>query len=150
MSYNRERDHRCFKRPRLPSGIIFGLFLIYLGLAFALKNLNLIYIEDVLLYCPCFLIALGLARLWNRGVFNFWGQIFLSCGILLQTAFLLDLDVIGIWWPAIIVWLGIIVVLRAFMPKKNHLNIRLIPSQERHWQRHGDMDKPSLTVENKD
>jgi len=144
---SRKFDHGYFKRPHLPSGIIFGLFLIYLGVAFTLKNLNLIYIEDALLYCPCFLIVLGLIRFWNRGVFNFWGHMLLLCGILLQVAFLWNLDVIEIWWPALVIWLGIIIAFKAFLPVKKHPNLRLIPSHENHWQRHDDIDMSSVIVE---
>jgi hypothetical protein len=150
MYGNKEHDHRRFKRPRLPSGIVFGLFLIYLGAAFLLENLSLIYIEDALVYCPCVLIALGIVRLWNKGVFNIWGQILLSSGLLLQVAFLWDLEAIETWWPMLIVWVGVIVAFRAFVPKKNHPNVQLVPSHKCHLQRQDDIDMTSITVGHED
>jgi hypothetical protein len=150
MSDSQERDHRRFKRPRLPSGIVFGLFLIYLGAAFLLENLSIIYIEDALVYCPSVLIAFGVVRLWNGGVFNIWGQILLSSGLLLQIASLRDLDAIEIWWPMLIVWVGVIVAFRAFVPKKNHPNVQLVQSHKCHLQRQDDVDMNSITVGHED
>jgi len=147
VSYSQEFDYEYFKRPHLPGGIILGLFLIYLGVAFTLENLNLIYIEDALLYCPCFLIVLGLLRFWNRGVLNFWGHVFLLCGVLLQAAFLLDFYVIQIWWPALMIWLGIIVVFKAFLPGKKHPNVCSLSSYERHWQHCDDIPMSSIIVD---
>jgi len=149
MSYCLDCDHKYFRRPPMPSGIISGLFLIYLGMAFALENLNLIYIEDALLYCPSFLIALGLVRLWNRGVFNFWAHILLSCGILLQAAFLRDFYIIEIWWPALIIWLGITVVFRAFL-SGNHKKTTLLSSRECHLHQHNDNIGTTSIVEHEE
>jgi hypothetical protein len=132
------------------SGTVFGLFLIYLGSAFVLENLNLVYIEDILAYCPSFLIASGIIKLWDKGIFNIWGQILLSGGSLLQTACLWNTEAIEVWWPVMIVWIGIIVALRAFLPNKYHPNVRVISCHEHHCQRHNDIDAISVTVEHED
>ena len=82
---------RCCKRsrrPQFPMGLIFGLALICLGIAFLLNNLHIIYIEDALMFSPLVLIAWGLARLWNKGILNVWGHILVVTGVLLQIVFL--------------------------------------------------------------
>jgi putative Mn2+ efflux pump MntP len=121
-----------FKRPRFPSGIIFGLAIICLGVGFLLHNFFLIHIEDVLQYSPCVLIAFGLARLWNRGILNIWGQIRLNGGIFLQIAFL-SRNRMELYWPVLLIWVGVLMVIKAFMPKKARPAVKVAPSHEHEW-----------------
>ena len=104
--------------PRLPRGVLFGLVLIFIGIAFLFENLGLIYIEDALQFFPCLIIAFGLARLWSRGFLNVWGQVLAIGGVLLQLAFLGHDEAIEYWWPMLVIWVGVIVILRAFVPKR--------------------------------
>jgi hypothetical protein len=143
-----------FKRPRFPSGTIFGLAIICLGVAFLLHNFFLIHIDDVLQYSPCVLIAFGLARLWNRGILNIWGQILLVGGTILQIVFFTR-DRMELWWPVLIIWIGIIVVIKAFMPRKARPTVvKDDPGHEHEWPEDWprgveldiDADTPSLAV----
>ena len=140
-------------RPRFPSGVIIGLATICLGVAFVFHNLRLIYIEDVLQFLPCIVIALGIARLWNRGFFSVWGHILVMGGMLLQ---ILALQIwahnndmpIGKWcdvemlWPVLVIWVGIIVLAKGVLPKKEKPSVgkgaetaQANPNQEHHWHR---------------
>jgi len=140
------------KRSKFPMGVIIGLVLIFLGAAFILDNLKLIYIEDVLQFWPCALIAMGLARLWNRGFLNVWGQLAVICGILLQFIWLgydpfYDLF-IDIWWPAFIIWFGLVIVIKACLPKKKHQKDTETSPDEYDWPRQGqdDIDTAPVTI----
>jgi hypothetical protein len=147
-----------YKRPRFPSGIIFGLATICLGVAFLLHNFFLIHIEDVLQYSPCLLIAFGLARLWNRGILNIWGQIMLNGGIFLQIVFL-SRNRMELYWPVLVIWIGSLVVVKAFLPKKSRpAVVKDAPSHDQEWpgdwprgveldiDSEADTDAPSLAV----
>lgn len=138
---------KTFKRPRLPMGVIIGLVLICLGAAFLLENLNLIYIEDILQFWPCAIIAIGLVTLWNRGVFSVWGQILVICGALLQVIEL-GFDIfIEVWWPVLVIWVGLLVIIKAFLPSRKHLEVKEIPPDEHQWPQPGDIDAPAITIE---
>jgi hypothetical protein len=125
-------------RPRLPGGVVFGLIIIGLGIALALENLKLIYIEDAAVFLPCILILAGLVRLWNRGFFSVWGQILLLGGIILQIEALDFAVIVDLSWPMLIIWVGLLVAIKAFLPKKTPFQIHepLSEEQEHAWQWH--------------
>lgn len=129
---------RCCKRsrrPQFPMGLIFGLALICLGIAFLLNNLHIIYIEDALMFSPLVLIAWGLARLWNKGILNVWGHILVVTGVLLQIVFLDDCSgrFHEIYWPTIIIWIGLIIMIKAFVPKRVKHGLQITPREESEW-----------------
>jgi len=147
------KKSKNFRRPRLPEGIVFGLILICLGVVLMLHNLNLIYIEDVLLFSPCALIVIGLVRLWNKGFFSIWGQILVIGGLLLQIAVLRCDVVVHLWWPALIVWVGILIIIKAFLPKKSRSGAKVIQpqeSQEYDWPQNVDIDAVVIEHQNED
>jgi hypothetical protein len=114
---------RCFEqsrrrsRPRLSGGAFFGLILIVLGLVFLLDNLRVIYAEDALNLWPCALIALGLLRLWSRGFLSVWGQLLVAGGVLCLAGVFWNEAAIEVWWPVLVVWAGLFVALKAFVPR---------------------------------
>jgi len=130
------------RRPQIPKGIIFGLILIGLGVAFMLHNIYYIYIGDVLIYWPCALIVAGLVRIWNRGLFSIWGQILLMGGILLQLAQLqiyygsFYFSFIEMWWPVLMIWVGLLVTVKAFLPKKCRWKAKERPYARDEWPKH--------------
>jgi len=138
------------KRPRLPEGIIFGLILICLGVVFMLHNLNLIYIEDALQFSPCAFIAIGLVRLWNRGFFSIWGQILVMGGLLLQIVALRSDVVVHLWWPALIIWVGILIIVKAFFPRKSRSGVKVIQPQEYDWPQNVDIDATVIEHQSED
>jgi len=132
------------RRPQIPKGIIFGLILIGLGAAFMLHNLYCIHIEDVLIYWPCALIVAGLVRIWNRGFFSIWGQILLMGGALLQLALLQNyydsvyFSFIEMWWPVVMIWVGLLITVKAFLPKKRCRRGKKQPYARDEWPMHED------------
>jgi len=145
------------KRPRIPGGVIFGLILIGLGAAFLLHNLYYFYIGDVLVYWPCALIVAGLVRIWNRGFFNVWGQILLVGGVLLQLVQLqeyyrgLYFDFIEMWWPALMIWVGLIITVKAFLPRRCRQKAQVQEPPPAHdqygeWPGHGDEDSGAVPI----
>ena len=149
--FKRGRHSKCFKRPQLPMGVVFGLIIICLGVGMVLDNLCLIYMPDVLLFSPCALIVMGFVMFWNRGLFNIWGQILVFGGLLMQiTVFRRDLLTVQLWWSALIIWVGILVVIKAFIPKKpknTPQKVQVVPFDERQWNQDiDDIDAPSVVV----
>jgi len=141
------RPGKSVKRPQLPIGVVIGLILICLGAALLLENLNLIYIEDALQFWPCALIAIGLAKLWNRGVLNVWGQVLVIGGLLLQLL-QLGFDIfIEVWWPALVIWIGLLVVIKAFLPKNTRPRVEETKPCEHGWSQQGDIDAAPITIE---
>jgi len=104
-------------RPRLSGSVVFGLVLVFFGVAFLLDNLGVIYAEDLLNFWPCVLIALGLMRLWNHGFLSVWGQLLVAGGLLWQMDIWWKGALIDVWWPVLVVWAGLFVALKAFFPK---------------------------------
>ena len=149
--FKRGKKHsRDSKRPRLPMGVVFGMILIFLGAAFMLDNLGFIYIEDVLRFSPCALIAMGLVRLWNRGFFNIWGQILVMGGVLLQAAVLRSDVAVHLWWPALVIWVGIIIIIKAIIPKKSRPDVKTIQPNEYGWPQNVDIDGVTIERQNED
>ena len=154
--FKRGKKHsKDSKRPRLPMGVVFGLTLIFLGTAFMLDNLRLIYIEDVLQFLPCALIAMGLVRLWNSGFFNIWGQILVMGGILLQIAVLRNDVVVHLWWPALVIWVGVLIVIKAITPKKSRPEksppgVKTIQPNEYDWPQNIDIDGVTIEHQHED
>jgi hypothetical protein len=129
-------------------GVIFGLALVCLGIAAILHNLRLICIEDALRFSPTVIIAWGLARLWNKSVLNVWGHTLIVVGGLLQIGFL-DCwrgRAFEIYWPAIIIWIGLVISIKAFVPKSPKMEMLPTYNDESGWpgweaqQRTGDTD----------
>jgi hypothetical protein len=112
------------RRPQIPKGVVFGLILIGLGAAFLLHNIYYIHIGKVLIYWPCALMVAGLVRIWNRGFFSVWGHILLVGGALLQLAQLqiyygsFYFSFIEMWWPVLMIWIGLLITVKAFIPKR--------------------------------
>jgi len=146
------------RRPQIPKGIIFGTILIGLGVAFLLHNIYYIYIGDVLVYWPCALMVAGFVRIWNKGFFSIWGQILLVGGALLQLAQLqvyygsLYFSFIEMWWPVLMIWVGLLVTVKAFIPKKCRRRAKEQPYVGDEWPKHehegsdGDTDTVSIST----
>lgn len=132
-------DQRHSKRPHFPSGVIFGFFLIFLGVAFILHNMELIDIVDALYFSPCVLIAFGLAAIWNKGIFNVWGHLQLVGGAVLQMG-VLGYRAVETWWPILIIWVGLLVSIRAVMPKKKPKLGSAAQSDDEQWHWQTDKD----------
>lgn len=100
------------KRSVMTPRLIFGLFLIFIGMVFALDQLNWVYWEDVLEFWPVVLIVAGAGKLFWPGSAS--GRITGLILVLIGAWLLLEeLDYIyfSFWdyWPLLLVVIGIYV-----------------------------------------
>jgi hypothetical protein len=107
---------RTPRRPdRIPRGVVLGLLLMLCGGALLAHNMRWMHIEDLLQYWPVGLVLLGLAHLLNRGLLSTWGHILIAVGTFLLAGFLGYDDQVERYWPLAIVYVGVIMTLRALL-----------------------------------
>jgi hypothetical protein len=105
-------------RPRVTAQVLFGLFVIVVGVLFTLDNMELIHAEDYLRYWPAVFVAVGAVKLLDASKQGHgWvsGVILLSIGVvmLLERITYVRFD-FGELWPLLIVALGAYLVWRGF------------------------------------
>ena len=90
--------------------LVFGLFIICLGVVFTLDNLGLVRAGEILRWWPGFLVVIGLMRLMGLGCRqSLWrGLVYLIAGgwLLLHAAGLVSLNPWHLW-PVLLIVLGI-------------------------------------------
>ena len=95
--------------------LIFGLFIIILGLLFTMENIGILYARDILRYWPILIALYGIAKIVQSQTTaqKAWGIFWVSVGSLW---FLDRLDILyfNIWdfWPLILVALGLSLIWR--------------------------------------
>jgi predicted membrane protein len=111
------------EKPRpLPRRIIFGLFLVCLGLLFILDNLEVFDIWALVYLAPATLVVIGILLIRKKGFFSFWVQLFLFCGFMVNTAMALeDYKIIIKWWPISIIWIGFLFFLKGYLVRKKQI-----------------------------
>lgn len=94
-----------------------GLFLIALGLLMVLAQWQHAPFHHLGHYWPLILIAFGLCRMVDRGLFAIWPHAMILAGLYFE----MEQLGYGYWserlWPLGIVWLGIVMILRGFRPR---------------------------------
>jgi hypothetical protein len=86
----------------------------------------------------------GFVRIWNKGFFSIWGQMLLVGGALLQLAQLqvyygnFYFSFIEMWWPVLMIWVGLLITVKAFLPKKCDRRAKEQPYTRDEWPKHGD------------
>jgi hypothetical protein len=108
---------RKIRRDLFPRRIVIGLLLISLGVLFYLNNINYLSLERLWRFWPMILGVLALERFVNRGPLAMEGHILALMAALLQLTCLERYSIVEDWWPLAVVWLGIIIVLRALFPR---------------------------------
>ncbi len=107
--------------PRPTPQLVFGIIIIFVGVLFALDNLNILAAGEFLRYWPLALMAIGLAKLLDaespEG--RLLGGIFFGAGsiLLLDTLHVLRFSV-HLIWPLILVAVGLFVAWQAVMRDK--------------------------------
>lgn len=100
-------DHRG---PRVTPQLLFGLFVVAVGILFTLQNMGLLDADDYVGYWPVILVAVGLLKLWQSkdgagGTFS--GMLLTVAGtwLLLEHAAVVR---ISFWdlWPMLLVFFG--------------------------------------------
>lgn len=106
------------RKDRFPRRIVLGLLLIALGVTFYLHNVQLLDLERIWRYWPMILGVLALERFVNRGPLAMEGHILALMAVGLQLLSLERYSILERWWPLAVIWLGIVIVLRALFPGK--------------------------------
>ena len=106
------------ERPPLFSAkLVFGLAVVALGLILMADSLHWYDAWHLLTWWPLALAAFGLARLAQDGPLSLRGHVWLGFSV---AGFMSQFGPWGLlerWWPAFLVWGGIIVTLRAIFPQ---------------------------------
>ncbi len=105
-------------RPSLFSPkLVFGLTVIALGLILLANTFRWYDGWHLLTWWPLVLAAFGLARLGEDGPLSLRGHVWLGFAV---AGFIQQFGPWGLldrWWPAFLVWGGVIVTLRALFPQ---------------------------------
>jgi len=104
------------RSPIFSPKLVFGLTVIALGLILMADSLRWYDAWHLLTWWPLVLAAFGLARLTQDGPLSLRGHIWLGLSV---AGFLHQFGPWGLlerWWPAFLVWGGLIVTLRAIFP----------------------------------
>lgn len=106
------------RKSHFTTKLVIGVLFMAFGVAFLLHNLNIVDVDRTLQFWPLALIILGLERLFTRGFLRATGgHILILVGLGLQLASLEKEFLLEKWWPLGIVWLGLVITLRALWPK---------------------------------
>jgi len=104
--------------------LIYGLFIVIIGILFLLDSLSILSSGDILsTYWPIFLIVVGLTNLIDRSNSSLFGFILIVVGIFYQLK-LLEFININIWdfiWPVILIMVGLWLIFPK--RKKKPLNV---------------------------
>ena len=100
-------------RKRYLIGLVTGLTLILLGLAFFLQNLGLMPLGVALRVWPAVLLVLAAGSFVRHGLLSTGGHLLVLAAVALQLKDLGHGPWLVQWWPVALVWLGVIKVLRS-------------------------------------
>ena len=110
-----------------PQGrLVVGIGLILFGLLFLAYRLHLLPehfpfgllpVDEPWRLWPMILVVLGLARLASSGWLHGKGHVLLALGVTFQAVMLEQEHLVERWWPMLLVWWGLITVLRALKPR---------------------------------
>jgi Domain of unknown function (DUF5668) len=103
--------------PLFSTKLVFGLTVIAVGLLLMVNSFHLYDGWHLLTWWPLVLAAFGLAHLIRDGILSLGGHIWLgfsAAGFIQQFG---PWGLLDRWWPAFLVWGGIIVTLRAVFPQ---------------------------------
>ena len=109
-------EHSTHGEGSFTGKLLVGLVLMALGVIFFLHNLGVLDAEYALRFWPLVLVLIALSRFWRRGFLSLSGHILLLLGIGLQIANFERYSLLERAWPLGLVWLGVILVLRALFP----------------------------------
>lgn len=105
------RQMRAYHNPM--SGAIWGLALIGIGGLFLLRNMGILYFDNIWQYWPVILIALGVSKLIAGGHFVIPGAVLTVIGSIFLLRNLDIIDNVGSYlWPAILIATGAAMLMR--------------------------------------
>lgn len=103
------------RRPRRHLGT--GVFLILLGLILALTQWQGSPLHGIGHHWPLILIAFGVARMVDRGLLHPYAHAAILVGLYFELDALGNYDWIHRAWPLGLVWIGLILTVRALRPR---------------------------------
>jgi len=117
---------------RLRSRLVFGFFIIIVGVVALLDNLDVFDARLVQPYWPMVFVALGLLHIAQRP--DARGAVFGIAAIIVGGAMTLNnLHVIHFhwheWWPLFLIFAGVSVIARAFSPRCARAGVRQFPDR---------------------
>ena len=120
MEQRRERWERRRERADFGGkplgGVLFGLVIMGFGLLFLLRNLNIIYVDDIWQYWPVILIVIGVSKLVSpRGTHDIVpGLVIGGIGtfFLLRNLGIIYGNIWGYMWPLILIGVGASMLIR--------------------------------------
>jgi predicted membrane protein len=114
--WNERQMRRGSYGPNPMGGAIFGILMIAGGLLFLLRNLGVVFIDNLWSYWPVILIALGASKLFqSRGAHvDFGGAVLVLIGgvFLLRNLGILFLNPFALIGPGILIFLGVSILMR--------------------------------------
>ena len=103
--------------PLFSAKLVLGLTVIAVGLILLVDSLHLFDAWRLLTWWPLALAALGVAHLLRDGILSRGGHLWLAFSV---AGFIQQFGPWGLldrWWPAFLIWGGLIVSLRAIFPQ---------------------------------
>lgn len=114
------------RKPDIPPGrraagrVLLGLCVIAAGAALLASNLGLMPFEISYRLWPLILVALGLAKLVEKGALSGGGHWLILLGLFLLAGFLEREDLVERWWPLAIIWAGLLISARAWLNQRRN------------------------------
>ncbi len=102
---------------RFTAKLVLGILCMVFGAAFLLHNLGILDASHSLRFWPLALVVLGLERIFSRGFLRATGgHVLVLVGLMLQLGCLEKEYLLEKWWPLGVVWMGLVLTLRALWP----------------------------------
>jgi len=99
---------------RFTGALVAGLACIALGVALLLDRMNTVSLDQPLRFWPLVLVLSGLQKLIRKGFLgSTGGHALILLGLGLQAAFLECWTWVDRGWPVAVIWVGLIMTLRA-------------------------------------
>jgi len=108
----------------IPRKIIIGFVIVCFGVSIMLYNFGFFHIRSILWFLPFVLVVTGLLRILKKGFFNGPAQFLIIGGLQLHLALLGYKKVLGLGLPILVIWVGILVVIKGFLPYKGYQKYR--------------------------
>lgn len=112
MDEPRERNRR-----RFTTKLVFGSLLMVFGVVVLLHNLRIMDIDRTARFFPLALVVIGIERMVSKGFLKATGgHVLAMLGIGFLALTLEQELLLETWWPVGLVWIGVILTLRAVWP----------------------------------
>lgn len=104
---------------RFTAALVAGLACIALGIALLLDRMHAVSLDQTLRFWPLVLVLMGFQSLLHKGFLeSVGGHVLILLGLGLQAAFLEQWTWVDNGWPIAVIWVGLIITLRALRPAK--------------------------------